>query len=73
VPVDRREDDLIPIRRFAGLTGISANTLRRYDELGLLSPAFTDPFTGYRLYSIDQLDTGILVRLGAASCPTRSS
>ena len=53
----------ISIGRFAGLTGISANTLRRYDEIGLLSPAFTDPFTGYRLYAIEQLDTGILIRL----------
>ncbi len=53
----------ISIGRFAGLTGISANTLRRYDESGLLSPAFTDPFTGYRLYAIDQLDTGVLIGL----------
>ena len=53
----------ISIGRFAGLTGISANTLRRYDESGLLSPAFTDPFTGYRLYAIEQLDAGILIRL----------
>lgn len=53
----------ISIGRFAGLTGISANTLRRYDEIGLLSPAFTDPFTGYRLYAIEQLDVGILIRL----------
>jgi len=53
----------ISIGRFAGLTGISANTLRRYDEAGLLSPDFTDPFTGYRLYSIEQLDAGILIRL----------
>ncbi len=53
----------ISIGRFAGLTGISANTLRRYDESGLLSPAFTDPFTGYRLYAIEQLDTGLLIGL----------
>ena len=53
----------ISIGKFAGLTGISANTLRRYDESGLLSPAFTDPFTGYRLYAIEQLDTGVLIRL----------
>ena len=49
----------ISIGRFAGLTGISANTLRRYDEAGLLSPAFADPLTGYRLYSIKQLDDGM--------------
>ena len=53
----------IAIGRFAGLTGISVNTLRRYDESGLLSPAFVDPFSGYRLYSIEQLDIGILIRL----------
>jgi len=53
----------LSIGRFAGLTGISANTLRRYDECGLLSPAFTDPLTGYRLYAVEQLDTGIVVRL----------
>ena len=53
----------ISIGRFAGLTGISANTLRRYGELGLLSPAYTNPETRYRLYSVEQLDTGILIRL----------
>jgi DNA-binding transcriptional MerR regulator len=53
----------LSIGRFAGLTGISANTLRRYDEYGLLSPAFTDPLTGYRLYAVEQLDTGVAIRL----------
>jgi DNA-binding transcriptional MerR regulator len=53
----------ISIGRFAGMTGISANTLRRYDELGLLSPAITDPDTSYRRYAIEQLDTGVLIRL----------
>jgi DNA-binding transcriptional MerR regulator len=58
-----RGDHHISIGRFAGLTAISANTLRRYDELGLLSPASIDPETGYRRYAIEQLDTGILIRL----------
>lgn len=31
--------------------------LRHYDEIGLLRPAETDPFTGYRYYSEAQLDT----------------
>jgi DNA-binding transcriptional MerR regulator len=57
---DRRH---LSIGKFAGLTGISANTLRRYDRLGLLSPSVTDPDTSYRLYDVEQLDTGILVRL----------
>jgi DNA-binding transcriptional MerR regulator len=29
--------------------------LRHYDQLGLLTPSQTDPFTGYRYYSADQL------------------
>lgn len=60
---DKDTAHYISIGRFAGLTGISANTLRRYDRIGLLSPAFTDPFTGYRLYAIEQLDIGVLIRL----------
>lgn len=60
---ERKSVHQISIGRFAGLTGISANTLRRYDEVGLLSAAFADPLTGYRLYAIEQLDDGILIRL----------
>jgi DNA-binding transcriptional MerR regulator len=63
VHVDTDAVHHISIGRFAGLTGISANTLRRYGDIGLLSPAFTDPFTGYRLYAVEQLDAGILIRL----------
>lgn len=54
---------LLSIGKFASLTGISANTLRRYDRLGLLSPAVIDPLTSYRLYEVEQLDAGILIRL----------
>jgi DNA-binding transcriptional MerR regulator len=63
VHADKEADHHLSIGRFAGLTGISANTLRRYDEIGLLSPAVTDPDSGYRLYAIEQLDAGILIRL----------
>lgn len=53
----------LSIGRFAGLTGISANTLRRYDQLGILRPAARDPSSSYRRYSVEQLDAGILIRL----------
>lgn len=49
-------DDLLPIGRFARLAGLSVGALRYYDELDLLRPARTDPFTGYRSYRRDQLD-----------------
>jgi DNA-binding transcriptional MerR regulator len=30
-------------------------TLRHYDDLGLLKPAWVDPLTGFRHYTPDQL------------------
>jgi DNA-binding transcriptional MerR regulator len=50
-------DDLLPIGRFARLAGLSVGALRHYDELDLIRPARTDPFTGYRSYRREQLDT----------------
>jgi DNA-binding transcriptional MerR regulator len=43
------------ISAFAGLAGVSAKTLRAWDELGLFRPAWIDPATGYRGYSPAQL------------------
>lgn len=48
--------DLIPIGRFARLSGLSIGALRHYDELDLLRPADVDRFTGYRRYRPEQLD-----------------
>ena len=45
------DPDLLTIGRFARLTGLSVGALRHYDELDLLRPARTDPFTSYRLVS----------------------
>jgi DNA-binding transcriptional MerR regulator len=49
-------DGLIPIGRFARLTGLSIGALRHYDELDLLRPADVDRFTGYRRYRPEQLE-----------------
>lgn len=49
-------DELIPIGRFARLSGLSIGALRHYDELDLLRPADVDRFTGYRRYRRDQLE-----------------
>jgi len=46
---------LMPIGRFARLTGLTVKALRHYDELGLLRPAAVDPETGYRSYSSEQV------------------
>lgn len=49
-------DELIPIGRFARLSGLSVGALRHYDELDLLRPAHTDRWTGYRRYGPEQLE-----------------
>jgi DNA-binding transcriptional MerR regulator len=54
--------DLVPIGRFARLTGLSPKALRLYDEQGLLRPAAVDPETGYRLYGPDQLERAAAIR-----------
>ena len=40
---------------FSKMNRITTKTLRHYDELGLLKPAYLDQFTGYRYYTSDQL------------------
>ncbi len=46
---------MFKIGDFSRLSQVSINTLRHYDELGLLKPLQVDRFTGYRYYSIEQL------------------
>ena len=48
---------MLKIGEFSKLSRVSVRMLRHYDELGLLTPASIDPFTGYRYYSEDQLYT----------------
>ncbi len=46
---------MFKIGEFSKLTQVSIRMLRYYDENNLLKPAKTDPFTGYRLYSVEQI------------------
>src|SRR3954453_7625743 len=64
------DPDLLTIGRFARLTGLSVAALRHYDDLDLIRPARTDPFTSYRLYRRDQLETArTIVRLRDLEAP----
>lgn len=47
---------MIKIGDFARLGQVSVVTLRHYDEIGLLTPSRVDDSTGYRYYSVAQLD-----------------
>jgi DNA-binding transcriptional MerR regulator len=43
------------IGEFSKLTQVSIRMLRYYDEAGLLKPQEIDKWTGYRMYSIEQI------------------
>jgi predicted transcriptional regulator YdeE len=46
---------MLKIGEFAKKTQVTVKTLRHYDRLGLLKPAWIDRFTGYRYYAQEQL------------------
>ena len=46
---------MLKIGEFSKLSRVSIRMLRHYDDIGLLKPAETDIFTGYRYYREDQL------------------
>lgn len=46
---------MIKIGDFSKLAHVTVKTLHHYGELGLLSPAHVDRYTGYRYYTFDQL------------------
>jgi DNA-binding transcriptional MerR regulator len=53
---------MISIGKFSKLTELSVRTLRLYDELSVLRPAFIDPDTNYRNYNLDQVGTAQQIR-----------
>jgi len=55
-------EQLMPIGRFARITGLTVKALRHYDEVGLLRPASVDPETGYRSYAVDQVQRAEAIR-----------
>ena len=45
------------IGEFSRIARVTIETLRHYDSVGLLTPAYVDPGSGYRYYSAKQLKT----------------
>lgn len=66
-------DRLLRIGTFSTLSRISVRMLRYYQARGVLAPARTDPFSGYRYYRADQLvDAHLVVQLRDAGFPVAS-
>lgn len=53
---------MFSIGDFSRICKVSVKTLRHYDKIGLVRPKFTDPVTGYRYYSEEQLSRMLLIQ-----------
>ena len=52
---------MLKIGEFAKMCGVSVQTLRYYDQIGVLCPDHVDDATGYRYYSQDKTKTFALI------------
>ncbi|MFT9817295.1 MerR family transcriptional regulator [Lysinibacillus sp. NPDC056185] len=52
---------MLTIGEFSKVSHLTLKTLRYYDEIGLLKPAFIDAKNNYRYYNISQLETALLI------------
>lgn len=52
---DTKEKNMFKIGEFSQISQVTVQTLRHYDEIGLLKPTYVDHITGYRYYSLDML------------------
>ena len=50
-----KKDNLLSIGALSKQTGVHIKSLRYYDSLGILRPAYVDPSSGYRYYSLQQI------------------
>lgn len=53
----------MPIGRFSNACRLSVKSLRHYDEIDLLKPAYVDPDSGYRYYSRDQGRDAVMIAM----------
>ena len=55
--------NFMPIGRFSQAARLSPKALRLYGDIGLLTPVYTDPDSGYRYYTQAQLEQAKLISL----------
>ncbi len=57
--------DQIPIGKFSKMVRLTPKALKLYEKKGLLVPKYTDQTTGYRYYSINQIEIGMQLSIFA--------
>ncbi|MCE7735010.1 MAG: MerR family transcriptional regulator [Candidatus Heimdallarchaeota archaeon] len=53
----------ITIGKFSQITRLTSRALRIYEQKGLLIPSIRDKYTGYRYYTINQIEIGIKIKM----------
>lgn len=53
---------MLKIGEFSKLSHLTVKALRFYEKEGILSPAYTDEWTGYRFYETGQLEDAAKIR-----------
>lgn len=67
------KNGLLSIGEFAKLRGINVKSLRYYESIGALRPAYVNPDSGYRYYSINQLsDLDVVLTLIELGIPLKT-
>lgn len=61
--MSERDDRHLSIGQFAEAARLSQKALRLYHQLGILSPTYVDPESGYRYYLAKQLQSARLIRM----------
>lgn len=49
------KNELLSIGEVSRMKGVSHKSLRYYEQLGILTPAYIDPSSGYRYYAMNQM------------------
>jgi len=60
--IEKIKEIRIPIGKASKISSLSVRSIRHYCDIGLLTPAYTDEFTGYRYFSNQQLNILFLIR-----------
>lgn len=59
--MNQGSDELLSTGEFAHRTRLTIKALRVYDETGLFRPAFVEPSSGHRRYTVSQVRVGLLI------------
>lgn len=57
-----KEKEIFTVSEFASLTEVTPETLRYYDRIGLMSPGFRNPQSGYRYYTLRDFENFSIIR-----------